>query len=66
MLLNSKAKNLLSTWKLGSIKKSDCWFCACIVTFIRGFYQVIMHLNPKSNCFSSFALSLVDKVTNET
>ena len=65
--LNSKAKNLLISWKLVSNKKLKYWFCTCVLTFVRSLSQVIMHLDPDFSCFSSFfALSLVDKVTTGT
>ena len=52
--LNSKAKNLLTLWKLGSVRKSKYWVCTCVVTLIRSFCQVIMRLNTASNFVRSF------------
>ena len=57
---------LFIPWKLGSIKKSKYLFCVCSVTLDWCLVQLIVLLKPDSNCFNSFILSWVDKVTTET
>ena len=63
---NIKTKSLFTSWKLGSIKKSKYLFCACCVTLDWYLFQLINLWRHDSNCFNSFTLSWVDKMTTGT
>ena len=64
--LNNKTKGIFTPWKLGSIKKPKNGFGVCIVTFDWYLCQLIVLLKLDFNCYDSFALSCVDKVTTGT
>ena len=63
---NDKTKILFTPWKLGLIKKSmDLAFLLILLVHICYFFQLIVLLKPDFDCWSSFALSRVDKVTTQ-
>ena len=63
LISNDKPKSLFTPCKLGSINKSENWFCISGENFIWYLFQLIDLLKSNFNCPSSFALSWVDKVT---
>ena len=63
---NDKTKSLFTPWKLLSIKQSKYGFSTCTDTFDWYLFQLIVFQKPDFTCCNTFALSWVDKVTNET
>ena len=63
---NAKPTTLYTSQKLGSDKIIKYWFWACAVIFDWYLFHLIVCLNPDFNCFSSIALSRVDKVITGT
>ena len=60
--LNDKTKSLFTPGKLGSIRTSKYLFSAWCFVLGRYLFQLIVLLNPDSNCLENFILSWVDKV----
>ena len=63
---NNKTKILFTPWKLGSIKKSQYGFGACIDTFDWYLFQLVVLSKPNFNYYNSFASSWVHKVESGT
>ena len=63
---NDKKQSLFTPWKAGSIKKSTYCFCPSVDTFVWYLFQLIVLLKPDFNCYNSFALFWIDKVTTGT
>ena len=60
---NNKAESLCTPWKRGSINKSKYGFDARIDAFDLYLFQLIVLLKSDFNCYNSFVLFWVDKVT---
>ena len=64
--MNDKTKSLFTPWKLGTTKKFKYLFQAWYVLLKWNLFQLIVLSKLDSNCFNSFLLSRVDKVTSGT
>ena len=51
---------------MGTIKESSYWLQFCFVNFNIHLLELTVCLNPDFNCYNSFVLSWVDRVTTGT
>ena len=65
-LLKDHTKSLLTPWKRGSTKWYKYRFCAYAFGYDWYLFQLIVLLKPDFNCWSTFVLSWVGKVTTGT